>query len=82
MSPPLVHDTLDKQYHAILDEPVCMLGNKSPRAAAGTKVEREKVAEWLKYPETRSASIGADDPMDTYDFSWMWAELRVEDLRR
>lgn len=79
---PLVHAMLDKQYRATIDEPVGMLGDKTPRAAARSKAGREKVAEWLKYLETRSASIGTDDPMATYDFSWMWAELKVEDLRR
>jgi hypothetical protein len=41
-----------------------------------------KVAEWLKYLEMGSASIKPDDPMATYDFAWMWKELKVEDLRR
>ncbi|WP_454749045.1 hypothetical protein [Ciceribacter selenitireducens] len=80
---PLVHAMLDKQYRATLDEPVGMLGDKSPRAAARTKAGRENVAEWLKYLEMRSSS-GPDphDPMATYDFSWIWNELGVEDLRR
>ncbi|MCA1869729.1 hypothetical protein HW571_29470 [Agrobacterium genomosp. 3] len=80
---PLVQAMLDKQYRATLDEPVGMLGDKSPRAAARTKAGREKVAEWLKYLEMRSSS-GPDphNPMATYDFSWIWKELGVEDLRR
>ncbi|NRQ15285.1 hypothetical protein BHMPCIPO_02533 [Ensifer sesbaniae] len=67
---PLVHAMLDKQYRATLDEPVGMLGDISPRAAARTKAGRQKVAEWLKYLEMRSSS-GPDpqDPMATYDFS-------------
>lgn len=80
---PLVHAMLDKQYRATLDEPVGMLGDISPRAAARTKAGREKVAEWLKYLEMRSSS-GPDpkDPMATYDFGWIWKELKIEDLRR
>ena len=80
---PLVHAMLDKQYRATLDEPVGMLGDISPRAAARTKAGRQKVAEWLKYLEMRSSS-GPDprDPMATYDFGWIWEELGVEDLRR
>lgn len=80
---PLVHAMLDKRYRATLDEPVGMLGDKSPRDVARTKAGREKVAEWLKYLEMRSSS-GPDphDPMATYDFSWIWKELGVEDLRR
>ncbi|MEX2746325.1 hypothetical protein AB3480_35070 [Rhizobium mongolense] len=80
---PLVHAMLDKQYRATLDEPVGMLGDISPRAAARTKTGRQKVAEWLKYLEIRSSSgLNPQDPMATYDFSWVWKELHVEDLRR
>lgn len=80
---PLVHAMLDKQYRATLDEPVGMLGDISPRAAARTRTGRQKVADWLKYLEIRSSS-GSDphDPMATYDFSWIWKELAVEDLRK
>jgi hypothetical protein len=80
---PVVHAMLDKQYREILDEPVGMLGDISPRAAVRTKKGREKVAVWLKYLEYRSASSQhPQDPMATYDFGWMWRELKVEDLRR
>lgn len=80
---PLVHAMLDKQYRAILEEPVGMLGDISPRAAARTKAGRQKVAEWLKYLEMRSSSEpNPNDPMATYDFSWIWNELNVDDLRR
>ncbi|MFW8609902.1 hypothetical protein [Rhizobium beringeri] len=80
---PLVHAMLDKQYRAILDQPVAMLGDITPHAAARTKAGRKKVAEWLKYLEMRSQSgPKPDDPMATYDFSWMWRELKIDDLRR
>jgi hypothetical protein len=79
----LVHDMLDKQYRAILDEPVGMLGDVSPRTAVRTKRGREKVADWLKYLENRSASPrDPTDPMATYDFGWIWRELNIENLRR
>ena len=80
---PLVHDMLTRQYRAILDAPVPMIGKTSPRAAAKTKAGREKVAEWLKYLEYQSrGTADPADPMATYDFTWMWRELKVEDLRR
>lgn len=80
---PLVHAMLDKQYRATLDEPVGMLGDTSPRAAARTKAGRQKIAEWLKYLEMRSSSgPNPNDPIATYDFSWIWNELNVQDLRR
>jgi hypothetical protein len=27
-------------------------------------------------------ALEATDPMATYDFAWLWRELKVEDLRR
>jgi hypothetical protein len=40
----LVHAMLDKQYRALLDEPVPMLGNMSPRAAARSARGRRSLA--------------------------------------
>lgn len=80
---PLVHAMLDRQYRAVLDEPVGMLGDVTPRAAARTAPGRELLAAWLKYLENRSGSQpDPADPMATYDFSWMWRELGIEKLRR
>ena len=78
----LVHAALDKQYHTLLEQPVPMLGNLTPRSAARTKSGREKLAVWLKHLENRSRQPEATDPMATYDFAWLWRELKVEDLRR
>lgn len=79
----LVHAMLDKQYRAVLDEPVPMLGNRSPRQAARTAAGREKLVTWLKFLENRSGSqTDPTDPMATYEFGWLWRELGVEDLRR
>jgi hypothetical protein len=78
----LIHATLDKQYRALLEQPVPMLGNLTPRAAARTKSGREKLAVWLKHLENRSRQPEATDPMATYDFAWLWRELKVENLRR
>jgi hypothetical protein len=78
----LVHDMLDKQYRALLDEPVPMLGDLSPRAAARSAKGRQNVAAWLKHIENRSRNVpNPDDPIATYDFTWLWRELRVEQLR-
>jgi hypothetical protein len=79
----LVHATLDKQYRALLDQPVPMLGNLTPRAAARTRSRREKLVIWLKHLENRSRQQPeVTDPMATYDFAWLWRELKVENLRR
>ena len=79
----LVHGVLDKQYRALLDEPVPMLGDRSPRQAARTPAGREKLVAWLKFLENRSGSqVDPTDPMATYDFGWLWRELGLENLRR
>jgi hypothetical protein len=78
----LIHATLDRQYRGILDQPVPMLDNLTPRAAARTKSGQEKLAVWLKHLENRSRQPEATDPMATYDFGWLWRELKVERLRR
>ncbi|MDI6029362.1 hypothetical protein QBK99_24710 [Corticibacterium sp. UT-5YL-CI-8] len=78
-----VHQFMDRQYRETLDQPVGMLGNKTPRQAAKSAAGRQKVAEWLKYLENQSANQpGPADPMATYSFEWMWKELSVHDLRR
>ncbi len=74
---------LDRQYRALLDEPVPMLGGVSPRAAARTKAGRDRLAAWLKHLENMSGRVAdPTDPMATYDFTWLWRELGVESLRR
>ena len=78
----LVHAALDKQYRTLLEQPVPMLGNLTPRSTARTKSGREKLAVWLKHLENRSRQPEATDPMATYDFAWLWRELKIEDLRR
>lgn len=78
----LVHDMLDRQYRTLLDEPVPMLGNRTPRAAARSARGRQDLAVWLKHLENHSShSPDLDDPMATYDFTWLWRELKVEQLR-
>lgn len=79
----LVHESLDRYYREMLDQPAPILGNKSPRAAAKTAKGRLKVADWLKLIENHSAkSVGRNDELATHDFGWLWAELGVNDLRR
>ena len=78
----IVHALLDKQYRALLDEPVGKLGGVSPRAASRSAKGREKIAVWLKHLENRSRHAGdRNDPMAAYDFTWLWRELKVEHLR-
>jgi hypothetical protein len=79
----LVHQSLDRQYRALLGQPVPMLGDVTPRAAARTAAGREKLAVWLKHLENRSRQQpDPANPVATYDFAWLWRELKVEHLRR
>lgn len=78
----VVHQGLTDYYVRTLDEPIPALGNRSPRQAAKTAKGREKVVAWLKSLESASGRQGADHPMATYDFSWMWEELGVADGRQ
>ena len=66
----------------MLDQSVSFLGNISPRAAARTVKSRIKVVDWLKMIENHAArSIGRNDEIQTHDFSWLWAELGLNELR-
>lgn len=59
------------------------LGDITPRAAVQTAASRHRVAGWLKHLENRSSSqLDANDPIATYDFTWMWRELGIENLRK
>lgn len=76
-----VHEVLDRQYRKTLGEPVPMLDGKTPRQAVRSAKGRQAVANWLKSLEQTSARCPVDDPMQDYDFGWMWEELGVADLR-
>ena len=79
----LVHGIMDRQYWAVLDEPVPALGGVSPRAAVKTPKGRAKVAAWLKTLENGPGRAGdPDGAMASYDFTWMWRDLDILSLRK
>jgi hypothetical protein len=79
----IAHDHMDRHYREVLDQPVPMLGGKSPRAAVRTASGRIKVAGWLKIMENRTAKAGdGDTAMAMYNFGWLWTELGIDELRR
>ena len=79
----IIHQSLDKHYRRTLDEPIPILGNRSPRKAVKTQAGRAKVVAWLKMLENHSAKIAdPSEPIATYDFSALWAELGLSALRR
>jgi hypothetical protein len=78
----IIHQGLTDHYRRTLDDPIPSLGNQSPRKAAKTRKGREKVIGWLKMLENHSAQQGRDDPVGSYDFTWIWKELGLRDERR
>lgn len=79
----ILHDHLDRHYRDALDQPIPMLGDKSPRAAVRTASGRTKVAGWLKMIENRTAkSADHDGAMANYSFDWLWTELGIDKLRQ
>jgi hypothetical protein len=78
-NPAMVHGFLDRHYREVLDQPVPMLGDETPRAAVKTHEGRIKVADWLKMLENRTAK--ATGPMASYSFGWAWTELGLSELR-
>ena len=78
----IIHNSMDQHYRRQLDEPIPALGNISPRRAARSAKGREKLVAWLKLLENHSAKRDPDDPMKSYDLSWIWRELDVADLRK
>jgi hypothetical protein len=77
----LMRDHLDKHYRETLDAPIPALGGKSPRQAVRTAAGREKVIDWLKMLENRSAGH-VEGPIAEYDFGWMWGELGLQEHRK
>ena len=73
---------MDQQYKETLDQPVGMLGDKTPRNAVKSKVGKAEVATWIKYLEKQTARQGKNAQTGTYDFTWMWEELGVGHLRK
>jgi len=79
----IIHQAMDRHYSETLDQPVGALNDKTPREAAKTAKGRKMLVDWLKLIENNSGrQANPNDPMATYDFSWLWAELGVAKLRK
>jgi hypothetical protein len=72
-----VRELYDRHYHTWLDRPVPALGNRTPRAAAQTKLWRPRLIDLLKRIEN-GAERAALSGRPPYDFSWIWKELGLE----
>jgi len=73
----VIHNMLDQHYRQCLDEPIPMLGDKTPRQCAKNKAGREQVIEWLKYLENNELRRAAGQGQAPYNSSWMWEELKL-----
>jgi hypothetical protein len=76
----LMRDHLGKHCRETLEAPIPALGGKSPRQAVRTSAGREKVIDWLKMLENRSAKQG-EGPIAEYDFGWRWVDLGLKEYR-
>lgn len=77
----IMQDHLDRHYRDTLDQPIPVLGGKSPRQAVRSASGRRKVVDWLKYLENSSARTKGSSLAD-YDFRWMWEELGLAEERK
>ncbi len=77
----VIHNMLDQHYRQCLDEPIPMLGDKTPRQRAKNKKGREQVIEWLKYLENNELRRSAGQGQEPYDSRWMWEELNLTKYR-
>ena len=76
-----LHQVKDAHYRRTLDEPVPMLGNRTPRACARSKQGRARIVRWLKELENSELKQAARSGEAAYNLAWMWRELGVEDER-
>jgi hypothetical protein len=65
---------LNSHYRKTLDEPIPMLKGLSPRQCAEDPTLHDDVINWLKQLENSDRRT----PGATYDFGWMWDELKLE----
>ncbi len=77
----VMRDYLDQHYRQCLDEPIPMLGGKTPRQCTRSKKGREKVVEWLKYLENSEWHRTTSQGQEPYDGRWMWDELKLAKYR-
>lgn len=78
----LMAELFDQHYRDTLDQPIGMLNEQTPRETVKTAAGREQVAAWLKYLEQGEAKARSGKDIPPYDFSWMWKELGIGELRK
>lgn len=77
----ILHAFMEDHLHQILDDPIPVLGDKSPRQAVRSKKGRAQVLDWLKGLENTESRRAAAQGQKPYDMAWMWQELGLESYR-
>jgi len=77
----VVEEFFGNHYARVLDEPVGVLGDVSPRKAVTTADGRERVVDWLKGVENHHARQAMSGGMPPFDCGWMWEELGLSARR-
>ena len=78
----IIHEAMDRHYREQLDEPIPALDGLSPRKASKSDKGRQKLERWLIRLENQNARHECDDPMSSYDTTWLWEELGMTDGRK
>ena len=73
----LLHQYYENHYRAWVNQPVPALDNLTPRQAARDQHLRQKLITLLKDFENRAAHE-AKEGRPSYDFTWMWKELGLQ----
>ena len=69
-------DFKDRYYNKLLDEPVPMLGGRTPReCASGDPEARAELVRWLKHLENSELRGAARTGEAPYALDWMWEAL-------
>ncbi|MBI3091314.1 MAG: hypothetical protein HYY96_11660 [Candidatus Tectomicrobia bacterium] len=79
---PILKEFLDDHYRNLLEEKVPALDKKTPRQLVRSAAGKKKVVVWLKNLENHEARRTKGSKQQPYDFSWMWEELGIAELRR
>jgi hypothetical protein len=69
-----VRELFDRHYQSWIDRPAPALGNRTPRAAAASRLWRPKVVDALKQLENAGQRAEMSG-RPAYDFRWIWSEL-------
>ena len=80
--PPAIDEALlrahfEQHYRQVLDEPIPVLGNVSPRQAAKSRKGRAALVEWLKGLGNSEAQHAAQTGREPFDTAWLWEELKI-----